>query len=106
MRRRAEEACRWLACLDSLHESWSCSLSLWESNNILGASTTCSFAGTVPITFSLFSLPSPSGRGLGEGLTLEAFSYLKFKCSIHVLSPHPRPFSQREKGDKSSECVA
>src|SRR5713226_9756080 len=37
-------------------------------NNILGASTTCSFAATVPITFSLFSLPSPSGRGFGEGL--------------------------------------
>ncbi len=31
---------------------------------------------TVPITFSLLSLPSPFGRGLGEGLTLEAFSYL------------------------------
>src|SRR5207237_3900774 len=47
-----------------------------KGNNILGASTTCSIAATVPITFALFSLPSPSGRGLGEGLTREAFSYL------------------------------
>src|SRR5260370_2045016 len=45
-----------------------------KGTTILGASTTCSFAATVPLTFSLFPLPSPSGRGLGEGLTLEAFS--------------------------------
>src|SRR5205814_9175081 len=52
---------------------------------------------------NVFSLPSPYGRGLGEGLMLEAFSdpSTTFKCSIPVLSPHPRPFSQREKGDNS-----
>jgi hypothetical protein len=40
-------------------------------------------------------MPSPFRRGLGEGLTFDTL-YLSL---INVLGPHPRPFSQREKGD-------
>src|SRR5439155_430366 len=48
-------------------------------------------------------LPSPIGRGLGEGLSNQDHicSYLSKKLfrRVFTLNPHPQPFSQREKGE-------
>jgi hypothetical protein len=61
----------------------------------------------------MFSVPSPFGRGLGEGLAhaalltitlremislLSEIISLKHSSVTFGLSPHPQPFSQREKG--------
>jgi hypothetical protein len=58
-------------------------------------------------------LPLPVGEGWGEGLTPRRpqLIFLIFEChspttehkmrkQIPLASPHPRPFSQREKGEK------
>jgi hypothetical protein len=82
-----------------------------NGSHIVDASSTCSA--------DVFSLPSPSGRGLGEGLTDEPFSSFSLGEMISlpernhlsqtfmflestILSPHPQPFSQREKGDPNT----
>jgi len=78
---------------------------VFKGINILDSSNNCGF----------FWLPSPFGRGLGEGLSdrsncsvlLRETSSLnertrlsQSKGFIRILSPHPRPFSQREKGEQ------
>ena len=58
-----------------------------------------SFAAAVPITFSLFSLPSPSGRGLGEGLdeTTSLFIFLLLRAAPDWGNTEPTRFTAGEK---------
>src|SRR6266404_4332879 len=66
------------------------------------------FCSTPQLSDDVFSLPSPSGRGLGEGLTRKPF--LTYDLSTFKFDPRPKPSSPtllpKGEGSKLSKYMA